>query len=32
MNPYMGLLNLLLSDPLTFVLVAIPLLYSIITP
>ena len=30
MNPYMGLLNLLLSDPLTFVLVSVPLLYSII--
>ena len=26
----MGLLNLLLNDPLTFVLLAIPLLYSII--
>jgi Zn-dependent protease len=30
MNPPMGLLNLLLKDPLTFVLVAVPLLYSII--
>ncbi len=26
----MGLINLLFKDPLTFVLVAIPLLYSII--
>ena len=30
MNTTMGLLNLLLSDPLTFVLVSVPLLYSII--
>ncbi len=30
MNPRMGLLNLLLKDPLTFVLVAVPLLYSVI--
>lgn len=27
---YMGLLNLLINDPLTFILLAIPLLYSII--
>jgi Zn-dependent protease len=27
---FMGLLNLLLSDPLTFVLVSVPLLYSVI--
>jgi Zn-dependent protease len=30
MNPHMGLLNLLLKDPLAFVLVAVPLLYSVI--
>jgi len=30
MNPFMGLLNLLLKDPLAFVLVAVPLLYSVI--
>jgi len=26
----MGLLNLLIKDPLTFVLIAVPLLYSVI--
>jgi len=30
MNTYMGLLNLLLKDPLAFILVAVPLLYSVI--